>query len=649
MRKLLSTLCTALVLAALVGLAAIGSVGAVVRLEHSEVLEPGPCPIGNAESLGVECATLRVPERHEQPDGPMLELAIAVVRSARPAPEPDPVIYLAGGPGGGALDTLPIWIDSSIRRDRDIVLLDQRGTGYSRPALTCRGLSGAQVGFGLTPLTREEMAATYRVRATECASELQGQGIDLAAYTTAQNADDIEALRIALGIETWNLYGISYGSRLALEVMRRHPAAIRSVVLDSVYPPEVIAYEESAANLAGARDALYAACAADAACKAMYGDLAELTERATESYRGRFVSTSIAAEGGGRYAVEVTERTAPALLMAGLLAGDVSSLPLQLAALAAGSHAFVSYGTLAEDQVAEGMRLSIECAERMAHADPQRIAADRASHPELDALLAALPEESACGVWPVPPADDSLRTPVRSDVPTLLISGALDAATPPHYAVAALESLPNGHHVVLPVRGHGGALVDACAIGIRDTFLADPATVPDLGCTNDPVSFRTDVAVNRGLPALARDVLLNDPDGPPRPPTVMVVAVAGVVLTGGLAGALYRLTRRRTDAGWYLALVASALQLGFIGGTALVAVGWLGGAPDALLFGVPRSVGWLLWLPWLAVVASGALVVAVLITWLRRVGTTMARLHLTGAAAAASVLCWMLITYGVIG
>ena len=646
--KLLKVLSAGALLAALASMPSIGPAVGVVRIERSELLEPGPCPIGNAETFGVECATLLVPERHERPNGPMLELAVAVVRSIGPSPVADPVIYLAGGPGAGALDTLPIWIESSIRRDRDIVLLDQRGTGYSRPALMCRDLSGAQLSFALAPLPREEMAATYRTLATECAAELQAQGIDLSAYSTAQNADDVEALRVALGIETWNLYGISYGSRLALEVMRRHPAAIRSAVLDSVYPPDINSYEESTANLAAARDALHAACEVDAACQATYGDLAELTERASARYAGRIVSTTVAAERGGRFGVDVTERTAPSLVVAGLLTGDVLGLPLELAAMAAGSHAFLSYGTLAEDEVAEGMRLSIECAERMAHADPQRIAADRASDRALDQLLTGQSVESSCAVWPVPPADETVRAAVRSDIPTLLVSGALDAATPPRYAATALERLPNGHHVVLPVGGHGAGLIDACAVGIRDRFLARPLSEPDTTCTADPVPFRTDVAVNRGLPALVRDLLVDDPDGPPRPPTTAALAVVGVVLASGLAAGLYRFARRRVNTAWLLASVASLLFLGFGAGIALVAVGGFGGSSDSLVFGVPRSAGWLLWLPVLGAVATGILVLAVLMAWMRRTGSLIPRLHLTGVALAALALSWVLIGYGVI-
>ena len=647
--KLLRTLGAVVLLTASAWIANTGPVEGAVQIERSEVLEPGTCPIGNAESFGVECATLRVPERHDEPDGPTIELAVAVVRSTAPSPEPDPVVYLAGGPGAAAFDTLPIWIESSIRRERDIVLFDQRGTGYSRPALLCPGLSGASLAFSLTPLAPEEMAETYRDRASECATELRSQGIDLAAYSTAQNADDVEALRVALDIERWNLYGISYGSRLALEVMRRHPTAIRSAVLDSVYPPEVITYEESAANLAAARDALYAACEADAACHATYGDLDDLTERASARYAGRFVVTSIAAEYGGRYAVDVTERTAPALVIAGLMAGDPSSLPLELAALAAGNHAFLSYGTVTDDDVAEDMRLSIECAERMAYADERRLAADRAAHPELGALLAALPEQSACAVWPVPPAGESLRAAVRSDIPTLLISGTLDATTPPRYGAAALDGLPNGHHVILPVRGHAGGLTDSCAGGIRDRFLADPAAAPDTACTAEPAPFRTDVAANRGVPALVRDMLLNDPDGPPRPPTVAVLAVLNAILASGLVAGLYRLARRRIDAGWLLALVVAALFLGFSAGIVLVAIGWLGRAPVALLFGLPRSAAWLLWLPVVAVVATAGLVVVVLAASVRKIGPLIPRLHLTAIAAAASLLSWLLLTYGVIG
>ena len=146
-----------------------------------------------------------------------------------------------------------------------------------------------------------------------------------------------------------------------------------------------------------------------------------------------------------------------------------------------------------------------------------------------------------------------------------------------------------------------------------------------------------------------RDVLLSDPDGLPRPPTVAVLGTLGAILTSGLVAGLYRLLRRRAGVGWLLALVTAVVYLGFGAGIVLIAIGWLDGAPDALLFGVPRSLGWLLWLPALGAIGTGGLVVAVLAAWLRKMGSLMPRLHLTGVAVAASLLSWVLLTYGVIG
>lgn len=222
---------------------------------------PAACPFDVPEDQQVECGYLTVPEDRSQPDGKTIDLAVAIVRSPNPTPAADPIIYLEGGPGGSALSGIEGWYDTGLGEFRDIILIDQRGTGYSEPFLGCPD-----------DLDISEDADDLEF-ATACRDELVSRGVNLAAYNSAASAADINDLRLALGYEKVNLYGISYGTRLAMTIMRDYPEGLRSVVLDSAYPPQVDGYNEQAVNAGRAFGLLFADCAANAACNAAYPDL----------------------------------------------------------------------------------------------------------------------------------------------------------------------------------------------------------------------------------------------------------------------------------------------------------------------------------------------------------------------------------------
>ena len=223
------------------------------------------------EDLGeVECGTVAVPENWANPGERTLTISYAVLKALSDHPEPDPVVYLEGGPGGSALGGIAMFADvfAVQRQTRDIVLFDQRGTQFSSP-LVCSAFTiddaiesfttpaavedepestPEQWPMDLSPSSDAEgMMAAARVqvgdRTARCVRELLGKGIDLRQYNSIANANDTVALVNALGYETYNLYGISYGTRLALVLMRDHPEGIRSVVLDSTFPPEIHGFE----------------------------------------------------------------------------------------------------------------------------------------------------------------------------------------------------------------------------------------------------------------------------------------------------------------------------------------------------------------------------------------------------------------------
>lgn len=267
-------------------------------------LSPNDCAFLNRgsddprERLGdITCGTLDVPEDWSDPDGRRIQIGYLVLESTATQPSPDPVVFLAGGPGSSPLTNAEIWARffTGLRQERDVVFFDQRGTRLSSP-LRCEAATEAMALVLPPPLqpsaTDDTLAPVHPAElsnpdallqqareqygpiADACVQQLTATGVDLSQYTTTASANDAVALVKALGYDDYNLYGISYGTRLALEVMRNHPASgLRSVVLDSTTPPDVKVYEQVAAGSHEVAIQLFADCERDPACNAAYPDL----------------------------------------------------------------------------------------------------------------------------------------------------------------------------------------------------------------------------------------------------------------------------------------------------------------------------------------------------------------------------------------
>ena len=219
-------------------------------------------------------------ENVSQPEGKQVELPVAILHTKNPHPKPDPVIYLAGGGGFNMMPLLPFYLQlfgDAILRDRDLVLYNQRGAPLSEPALPCPGYG--QLLYDLardSNLSQEEQMDLKIDFLAGCHDELIEEGINLEMYNTLQSASDLEDLRIALGIETWDLYSVSYGTRVALEAMRQYPDGIHSVVLDSVLPPDVDPIAEAPHNVGHALSAFFESCRTDQFCAEAFPDLEDL-------------------------------------------------------------------------------------------------------------------------------------------------------------------------------------------------------------------------------------------------------------------------------------------------------------------------------------------------------------------------------------
>lgn len=461
--------------------------------------EPAGCPFDSGGER-VECGYLLVPEDRAHPERATLKLALAIVRSRAADPAPDPIVYLEGGPGGGTVYDPEFWYESPLRDRRDIILLDQRGTGYSLPSLNCPEMESPDV------VTNSDDVRAARA----CRARLAAAGVDLRQYTSAAGAADVADLRVALGLDQLNLLGVSYGTRLALTVLRDRPAGIRSVVLDSVYPPQADSYTESAANAAAAFEALFAGCAADPACDGAYPDLGDTFYRLvarlnrepadlelrgadgqpyTETFDGDDLVDELsfwlydtwlipelpraiwrAAEGeydalvelleGGGWAAPEIPAPAPGMIDTGAAdLGDMTD--------------------------AEGVFFSVECREELPFGDLEAAEREVAAYPvEVRPMLMASLRHTAriCGEWGVGRALAVESRPVASDVPALLLAGAYDPVTPPRWAEDSAAHLSRATLLTFPAAGHGVVFAETCAEQIVAAFIDDPAAPPDAAC-----------------------------------------------------------------------------------------------------------------------------------------------------------------------
>lgn len=245
---------------------------------------PRPLPAGEIEGKTVICGRVEVPEVHGKEDSRRIELAFAILKARTQSPAPDPVVYLHGGPGSGTVKDLwsiVVPIFDQFRMRRDLVTFDQRAAGISSDMVTCLDTLGANIASLMAPGALPGASSEGEL-VTQCLVEIKAKSGDITAYNTTQNALDTQALMQALGYGEWNLYGISYGTQLALEVMRSAPEGTRSVVIDSVFPTDVRGYDENLKPLQESIQATLDQCAADPACAAAYPDLEGTLVRVAE-------------------------------------------------------------------------------------------------------------------------------------------------------------------------------------------------------------------------------------------------------------------------------------------------------------------------------------------------------------------------------
>jgi pimeloyl-ACP methyl ester carboxylesterase len=425
------------------------SQAAGLALEACQLSSPA-LPTG----LKAECGSLEVPEDLSNSAGKNLRLRIAVLKSVSRNPAGDPLFFIPGGPGEAATESFLVVSDAfqRIRQKRDIVLVDQRGTGGSH-ALRCPTLEEDQ------DSSQSEEEAIRR-SAQDC---LAGLEADPAQYTTAAAAEDLDRVRAALGYETINLYGGSYGTRVALAYLRQFPARVRTVILDGAAPPNWTLGPSVARDAQRALDLLFQRCAAEAECATAFPNLPDKFASLLQTLQQGPVELTLDDPVSGKridftltydffastiHGLTYTPETAallPLLIHTAYERNDFSLIAAQ----------GLSNTELLSQSISTGMRLSVLCAEDVPFYDPASQAGE--AQALRDGYLGDYFTDvfrTICETWPRGAIPDTFKEPVRSEVPVLILSGEIDPVTPPQNGKLAAETLPNSLHLILPGQGH---------------------------------------------------------------------------------------------------------------------------------------------------------------------------------------------------
>ena len=429
-------------------------------------LELADCTLSAAEGrveAHARCGRLPVPLDPSGAAGETIDLFVAVVPAVAPEATGDPLAVLAGGPGQAATElyTLAQPAFARVLARRDVLLIDQRGTGGSAP-LHCENID---VWEGLAVSADDVVAATL-----ECLRQLES---DPRWFTTSAAVRDLERVRQALGYERLNLYAISYGTRVAQHYLRRHPEHTRSVVLDGVVPASLALGPDIAINSQAALEALFARCAEDAACATAFGDLPTRLDAWLEGLDAAPPALDLPHPLSGEpVAMTLTRDAAVGAIRLLLYAPPTASLlpamldeafaerhqPLaaQLVNVASGLASF-----------AYGLNFAVLCTEDEPFWGTVDLAAQNRTYLGATGIEV---QRRICAEWPHGFMDEDLKAPLMSDVPALFLSGEFDPVTPPRYTRLAMAGFSRGVEVFGRGQGHG-LLGSGCVPALLAEFI----------------------------------------------------------------------------------------------------------------------------------------------------------------------------------
>ena len=650
----------------------------------TDAFYPDDCGLFKLQVRDLEpvCGFVSVPLRHGDAAAPRIRLAVVVIAALdTQRRQPDPLFIAQGGPGGSTIGSFAqVLLDDPGKRptlDRDLVLWDQRGTYFSQPRLKCRE------GNALPPDADD---ATQKEAFRRCGERLAREAGDLSAFNSLENARDIDDVRAALGYTAFNFYGVSYGTELGQFLMRERPPGLRAVVLDAVVPLGFSLITGVPAVRQQVMLRYAQSCAQSPACNAAYPDLANrylaLLDRLDKNpvplvRAGPSVAPGPPTAAGvpadkGRQTPTISGRDFDDALYQSIYQREaVPFIPYIIQRAEQDDFSFVlnivRMMRASGDDMADAMYMTVVCAE---FGDTPEAAL---RFPGVIKRLAEAGQNDArqilelCRDWNIRLLDKALLEPVRSDIPTLLLSGRFDPITPPAQAERVAAHLKQAWHFTFPTGAHGQAFLVPCANRLIAAFLAQPARAPDSGCVGEasPHFITPDQLIS--LPALRRggSATLQDQWQALAGPALAVAAALALLFNAvpfySVAETI-RVFRRRTlllPDGWRGRLILAAPWVPVLAGFFLfaflaVAANSVGGVlarnQFMLLVGaVPAWVKSLSWglAPFVAVMLL--MTIALVLLWRHRARSLGGRLYYTLLVAAGWSVCVALVKTGLFG
>jgi pimeloyl-ACP methyl ester carboxylesterase len=462
---------------------------------YTAVFESAPCNIEVPVQAKINCGFVIVPEDRSGDVTDTVRIAVAVFQSTSGTAKPDPILYLQGGPGGKAIEwSVGVYqsVVAPLTRGRDFVVFDPRGVGLSQPALECDEFKTTYLQDLEGKIPTTEKVSYYQGALLSCKNRFLAAGANVSAYTSRDIATDARDILLALGYEQADLYGVSYGTRIAQFMMREYPEIVRSVILDSVVPVEVQLLNQSPEERNSALQILFEDCKSNPACSSAYPDLESVYNEVVNRLDAQPMKLEVPIDENRKIQQKVdgaafrdivlwTLRAPQTIEMAPQLIyrtheGDNLNLTISLA-----------LPILTFDSISMGTYISVNCHDQVFAMSTEK----------LDNTI-----YESCKLWgttlPLPGESE----PIHSDLPTLIMAGKYDPVTPPSFARLLAGHFEHSYVAEFPNEGHAPSTseVTNCPTNIISAFLQDPNTSPDLACIDQINSTEFVVPYEASIP-----------------------------------------------------------------------------------------------------------------------------------------------------
>jgi pimeloyl-ACP methyl ester carboxylesterase len=444
-----------------------------------------------------------VPEDRSGDPFDTIEIAVTIYHGASNTPKPDPILYLQGGPGDRAIEwSAEVYehVIAPLPPDRDFIVFDPRGVGLSRPRLDCDEIRQTYISDLQGKLPPDQKISYYEGALLVCKNRLQNEGVNLSAYTSTQMAMDAVDVLTALGYQQVNLYGASYGTRIAQLIMRDHPEYVRSAILDSVVPIEVRLFDQNAGGSGQALESLFESCRNDPSCSSAYPDLEAVYNSTVEQLNTRPLILDVPVD-----QIRTIEKVVDGASFQSALINmfrspqTISTIPRLIYRTHGGDNSSLAISTAfpiyAFSSISVGTYISVNC------------------HDQIIAMSWELLDKAIyelCQLWGTTPLEPGENDPVISDIPTLIFAGEFDLVTPPSFARQLADHLSASHMAVIPKQGHTPSLneTSGCPATLISTFLQNPATEPDFACLEEIETIKFVMPYNAATPLTLEPVTI---------------------------------------------------------------------------------------------------------------------------------------------